>query len=86
MQSDGVYHVTTTLSIGGGNDTEDGVILGFSVNGKSPWPADGGLSTRNVLVLSPAKYKTVTPVTLTTLIRLKKGDAIQTDQDLVHVA
>ena len=77
VQADGVYQLTATLSIGGGNEVGDGVIFGFSVNGESPWPAEAGLSDRNVLVLSPAEYKTVTPVTLTTLLRIKKGDTVQ---------
>lgn len=76
--ADGVYRVTGSTVFSGGNNVNDGVIMGFSVNQQSPWPPiSPDLSTTNVIVLEPGFFTKDTAQTVSALLNLKKGDTVQ---------
>ncbi|HEX8185907.1 MAG TPA: hypothetical protein VF747_14175 [Blastocatellia bacterium] len=74
----GVYRVTGSTTFSGGNNVGDGVILGFSVNQKGPWPpVSPDLSTTNVIVIEPGFFIKATAQSVTALLKLNQGDTVQ---------
>ncbi len=74
----GAYRVSQTVTYSGGNGQGDGVIQGFSVNQKGPWPPVApDLSTTNVTVLEPGKFTTETAQTVLAILQLQAGDTVQ---------
>jgi len=76
--ADGVYRVTGSSTFSNGNDVGDGVIMGFSVNQRNPWPPIApDLSTTNVIVVAPGFFVNSTAQSVAALLELKKGDTVQ---------
>ncbi len=85
----GVYRLTAGTVLSAGNDSSDGVILGFSVNGQPPFPPGqkNDLDTTNVIVFRPGGF-TGPPVaqTLSVLLKLNGGDIVQLAFDGIQEA
>jgi len=76
--ADGVYRLTGSTSFSSGNEVGNGVILGFSVNQRNPWPAIApDLSTTNVIVMEPGMFVNSTAQSVSALLELRKGDTVQ---------
>jgi hypothetical protein len=76
--ADGVYRITGSSIFSSGNDVGDGVIMGFSVNQRHPWPPIApDLSTTNVIVVEPGFFINSTAQSVETLLSLRKGDTVQ---------
>ena len=76
--ADGVYRITGSCCFSNGNSVHDGVIMGFSVNQKGPWPpVSPDLSTTNVIVIQPGFFVNNTAQGVAALLTLKKGDTVQ---------
>ena len=76
--ADGVYRLTGSSIFSSGNNVGDGVIMGFSVNQKSPWPPImPDLSTTNVIVVEPGFFINSNVQCVEAMLSLKKGDTVQ---------
>jgi len=76
--ADGVYRLTGSSIFSNGNDVGDGVIMGFSVNQRHPWPPIApDLSTTNVIVVEPGFFVNSTAQSVEALLSLKRGDTVQ---------
>jgi hypothetical protein len=76
--ADGVYRLTGSSSFSSGNEVGDGVILGFSVNQRNPWPPIApDLSTTNVIVMAPGMFINSAAQSVSVLLELRKGDTVQ---------
>jgi hypothetical protein len=76
--ADGVYRLTGSSTFSSGNNKDDGVIMGFSVNQRNPWPPIApDLSTTNVIVVEPGHIDNSTAQGLSVFLSLKKGDTVQ---------